>query len=235
MSSLVRTEALDHIVVVATAGTTAAGMVDDASAMKQLASNVMGGEDRTWLHVDAALGGLLAPGTDQFEKYAGVWDSLVIDWHKFGQCPYGVAVALVRSDAIATVGQKADYVSGGFDFALSGSRSGALASAGWAVAMLYGLDGITALAAQTRDIAIAFHDRAQVRCPPFAHVSHGDLAQVLQINVDALAELDLTSEFPGSWKDDAGSTIVHLYFPRRLWWKPGRGGGASWRRGRRRG
>lgn len=213
LASFVEQGGFRYLVVVATAGTTAAGMVDDSALLKELAVGAVGDPERAWLHVDAALGGLLAPGTDQFPKYAGVWDSLVIDWHKFGQCPYGVAVALARSDAIATVGQKADYVAGGLDFALAGSRSGALAAAGWAVATTYGLEGLTALAEQTRGIARAFYDRAQELCPPFARASHGDLAQVVQVTIDARAEVNVTGEFPGSWKDGTGATIVPLYFP----------------------
>lgn len=84
--------------VVATAGTTNAGIVDDIAGIAAVAqSNGM------WLHVDAAYGGaaLLAPSTAAV--FAGIEhaDSITMDPHKWWFAPFDCAAIIYRDPQIA--------------------------------------------------------------------------------------------------------------------------------------
>lgn len=84
--------------VVATAGTTNAGLIDDLSGVAGVCR-----EYGIWLHVDAAYGGaaLLAPSVRQ--RFTGIEhaDSLVIDPHKWLYAPFDCAALLYRDPAFA--------------------------------------------------------------------------------------------------------------------------------------
>jgi glutamate/tyrosine decarboxylase-like PLP-dependent enzyme len=88
----------DVMAVVATAGTTNAGIVDDLSGIADVAAS-----RALWLHVDGAYGGaaLLAPSTR--DRFAGVEraDSLVIDPHKWLFAPFDCAALLYADPALA--------------------------------------------------------------------------------------------------------------------------------------
>jgi aromatic-L-amino-acid decarboxylase len=84
--------------VVATAGTTNAGLVDDLAGVAAVCA------DRDiWMHVDAAYGGaaLLAPSVR--DRFAGIEhaDSLVIDPHKWLYAPFDCAALLYREPLLA--------------------------------------------------------------------------------------------------------------------------------------
>ncbi len=97
------------IAVVATAGTTNAGIVDDLDGVGKVA-----GERGMWLHVDAAYGGgaLLAPSARH--RFRGIEraDSLVIDPHKWLYAPFDCAALLYREPQLARVfhTQEASYL-----------------------------------------------------------------------------------------------------------------------------
>jgi len=84
--------------VVATAGTTNAGLVDDLAGIACVCR-----DHGIWLHVDAAYGGaaLLAPSVRA--RFAGIEhaDSLVVDPHKWLYAPFDCAALLYRDPAFA--------------------------------------------------------------------------------------------------------------------------------------
>jgi glutamate/tyrosine decarboxylase-like PLP-dependent enzyme len=84
--------------VVATAGTTNAGLVDDLAGIARVCL-----ERDLWMHVDAAYGGaaLLAPSVR--DRFAGIEhaDSLVIDPHKWLYAPFDCAALMYREPAFA--------------------------------------------------------------------------------------------------------------------------------------
>ena len=84
--------------VVATAGTTNAGIIDDLAGAADVAA-----EHGLWLHADGAYGGagLFAPSVRA--AYAGIEraDSLVIDPHKWLFAPYDCAALIYRDPATA--------------------------------------------------------------------------------------------------------------------------------------
>ena len=84
--------------VVATAGTTNAGIVDDLAGIA-----IVAGEHDMWVHVDGAYGGagLFAPSVRR--AYDGIehCDSFVVDPHKWLFAPYDCAALLYRDPAVA--------------------------------------------------------------------------------------------------------------------------------------
>ncbi len=84
--------------VVATAGTTNAGIIDDLAGLAAAAREL-----GAWLHVDGAYGGagLFAPSIR--DRYAGIEhaDSFVVDPHKWLFAPYDCAALLYREPALA--------------------------------------------------------------------------------------------------------------------------------------
>jgi len=84
--------------VVATSGTTNAGIVDDLAGVAEVAR-----ERDLWFHVDGAYGGagLFAPSVRQ--RYAGVEhaDSFLVDPHKWLFGPYDCVALLYRDPALA--------------------------------------------------------------------------------------------------------------------------------------
>ena len=99
----------DVVAVVATAGTTNAGIVEDLAGVAEVAA-----ERNLWFHVDAAYGGaaLFAPSARW--RFAGIEsaDSVVIDPHKWLFAPFDCAGLLYREPALAKAvhSQQAAYL-----------------------------------------------------------------------------------------------------------------------------
>jgi glutamate/tyrosine decarboxylase-like PLP-dependent enzyme len=103
------TDAERVVAVVATAGTTNAGIVDDLRGAGEVAS-----QRGVWFHVDAAYGGgaLAAPSARPlFDGIEGA-DSIVIDPHKWLFAPFDCAALLYRDPEVArsTFTQHAEYL-----------------------------------------------------------------------------------------------------------------------------
>jgi aromatic-L-amino-acid decarboxylase len=89
----------DVIGVVATAGTTNAGIVDDLDGVADVAA-----EDALWFHIDGAYGGaaaLFAPSVQ--ERFAGFGraDSFIVDPHKWLFAPFDCAALVYRRPNLA--------------------------------------------------------------------------------------------------------------------------------------
>jgi glutamate/tyrosine decarboxylase-like PLP-dependent enzyme len=99
----------DVAAVVATAGTTNAGIVEDLAGIGQVAA-----ERQLWFHVDGAYGGgaLFAPGARGL--FAGIEraDSFVVDPHKWLFAPFDCAALLYRDPPLAAAvhTQQASYL-----------------------------------------------------------------------------------------------------------------------------
>jgi glutamate/tyrosine decarboxylase-like PLP-dependent enzyme len=95
--------------VVATAGTTNAGIVDDLDGIADVCR-----EHDLWLHVDAAYGGgaLCAPSVRHLFDGIEHADSLIVDPHKWLFAPYDCCALLYRDPAVAerTFTQEAEYL-----------------------------------------------------------------------------------------------------------------------------
>ncbi len=95
--------------IVASAGTTNTGAVDDLEALAELARR-----ERLWLHVDAAYGGLFALTERGRQALRGIGraDSVTLDPHKSLFLPYGTGALLARDPGALrrTHGTGADYM-----------------------------------------------------------------------------------------------------------------------------
>jgi aromatic-L-amino-acid decarboxylase len=94
--------------LVANAGTTNTGAVDDLPALADLAAR-----EGLWLHVDAAYGGFFLLTREGARRLAGIEraDSIVLDPHKGLFLPYGTGALLVRDGATL---RRAHAVSGDY-------------------------------------------------------------------------------------------------------------------------
>jgi glutamate/tyrosine decarboxylase-like PLP-dependent enzyme len=95
--------------VVANAGSTNAGLVDDLAGLARVC-----GDRGMWLHVDAAYGGGALLARSMQARFAGIErsDSLVIDPHKWLYAPLDCAALLYRNPSLARAahGQHAAYL-----------------------------------------------------------------------------------------------------------------------------
>jgi aromatic-L-amino-acid decarboxylase len=100
--------------IVALAGTTNTGSVDDLAALRRIADR-----EKAWLHADAAYGG----GMLISKRFPGVLagidraDSITIDPHKWFYAPVDAGAVLVRDERRLTrsFGQKPAYLTDGLD------------------------------------------------------------------------------------------------------------------------
>ena len=88
----------DAVAVVATAGTTNAGLIDDLEGISEVAA-----DQGLWLHVDAAYGGaaLLAPEAQPLFRGIERADSVVVDPHKWLFAPFDCAGLVYRDPRLA--------------------------------------------------------------------------------------------------------------------------------------
>ncbi len=95
--------------VVASAGTTNAGVVDDLAGVADVCA-----DQGLWLHVDGAYGGAAMAAPSTRDRLAGIEraDSLVVDPHKWLFANYDCAALLYRDPALAGAvhSQHADYL-----------------------------------------------------------------------------------------------------------------------------
>ena len=88
----------DVVAVVATSGTTNAGLIDDLAGVADVAA-----EHRLWLHVDGAYGGAALFSPRFRQRFAGLEraDSFVVDPHKWLFAPFDCASVIYREPALA--------------------------------------------------------------------------------------------------------------------------------------
>ena len=95
--------------VVATCGTTNAGVIDDLTAAADVAADL-----RTWLHVDGAYGGAALAAPSVRDRFAGIEaaDSFIVDPHKWLFAPFDSCALLYRDPEIARQAhtQHAEYL-----------------------------------------------------------------------------------------------------------------------------
>jgi len=95
--------------VVATAGTTNLGIVDDLAGIAAICK-----QNTWWLHVDGAYGGAALAAPSVREQFVGIEqaDSFIVDPHKWLFSPFDCCALIYRDPAIARMAhtQKADYL-----------------------------------------------------------------------------------------------------------------------------
>lgn len=155
-------------IVIATAGTTNTGAVDDLPAIAALCT-----EHRLWLHVDGAYGGpagLLGPSGGV--AHLALADSFVMDPHKWLFQPYDIACAWVAEPGLleATYAVNPEYlkdVRGGVvelsNRSLELTRRSRAAKL-WLTLRTYGIDAITD--AVRRGVGLAEYAQSRIEADP---------------------------------------------------------------------
>jgi glutamate/tyrosine decarboxylase-like PLP-dependent enzyme len=186
-----------------------------------------------WLHVDACVGGMLAPfGKDlgreivDFDFSVPGVNSISVDFHKYGYSAKGVSGLFFRDRALADRQTFAfdDWAAGYYRSpVLTGTRSGGAIASAWAVAKYLGRDGYKRRAAQVfkaRDRMVA----AVEFTPDLILLGGADLGTVA-IGSDTL-DIFAVSSFLGSvgWSVNsltAPDGIQLVLGPVTLTWKQG--------------
>ncbi len=95
--------------VVATSGTTNAGVIDDLAGTADVAAHL-----DTWFHVDGAYGGAALAASSVRDRFAGIEraDSFIVDPHKWLFAPFDSCALLYRNPAVARAAhtQHAEYL-----------------------------------------------------------------------------------------------------------------------------
>ncbi len=122
------------------------GLIDPIEALSDLAS-----QRNLWLHVDACVGGYIAPfvrmnGADMppFDFELPGVSSMSADLHKYGYCAKGASTVLFRDEALhqQMVFDCSDWPGGRMITpTLAGTRPGGAISAAWAVMNFLGVSG----------------------------------------------------------------------------------------------
>jgi glutamate/tyrosine decarboxylase-like PLP-dependent enzyme len=129
------------------------GLVDPIEALGELATRC-----GLWLHVDACVGGYLAPFAQRLGHRLPVWDfrvqavqSISADLHKYGYCPKPASTLLWRSEALKRFHHvhPEDWPGGPYHMqGFAGSRSAGSIFAAWTVLRYLGQAGYEELARQ---------------------------------------------------------------------------------------
>lgn len=152
------------IMVVASAPSLPYGMVDPIPEIARLAL-----ERDVWLHVDACVGGFLAPfakklGYDipDFDLGVAGVRSLSADLHKFGYAAKGASILLFsdRRDFQYQATEMSDWPKGSYrTHTVLGTRSGGAIAAAWAVMHYLGEDGYLRLSSRVMHVWKAYASR----------------------------------------------------------------------------
>ncbi len=132
------------------------GLIDPIDELGAVAA-----EHNVWLHVDACVGGYIAPfvrmnGTDiaPFDFDVPAVHSMSADLHKYGYCAKGASTVLFRSEALRAhmIFDCNDWPGGRMITpTLAGTRPGGAISAAWAVMNFLGTEGYCAKHRQVTD------------------------------------------------------------------------------------
>jgi L-2,4-diaminobutyrate decarboxylase len=203
-------DALSIFAVVATAGTTNLGIIDDLSSIADVARR-----RGIWLHVDGAYGGAGLAAPSVRGRYAGIEraDSFVVDPHKWLFAPFDCAALVYRDPAEARQAhiQRAGYLdvlesSGEWnpsDYAVQLTRR-ARGLPFWFSLATYGTDSYTA--AVERTLEIARHAARLVRERPYLSLVREPELSVVCFTREGWAHDDYRSWSDGLWK--SGTAFV---------------------------
>lgn len=133
------------IILVATLGYTNTGTRDDILSASDILTEIekLRGT-KSYIHIDAAIGGMVYPFIDQdnvhFFAKKNVW-SITIDPHKMGYQPFACGVFLGRKNLLLNIETECTYSRKHRERTLIGSRNGAAVVACWSTLMYMGGDG----------------------------------------------------------------------------------------------
>ena len=127
-------------IIFATVGTTMKGAVDDLEGINEILSDLA--IQRHYIHVDAALSGMILPFVDDPQPWdfrAGI-DSISISGHKMIGSPIPCGVAMADKTNVDRIARRVEYV-GTLDTTIAGSRDAITPLFLWYAFRTVGLEG----------------------------------------------------------------------------------------------
>ncbi len=127
-------------IIFANIGTTMKQGVDDVGRIREILDSMA--VPRSYLHCDAALGGMVLPFLDDapiWDFRAGI-DSVSISGHKLIGSPVPCGIVLARKDHVSRISRLIEYV-GTLDTTITGSRNGITPLFLWYAIRKYGRQG----------------------------------------------------------------------------------------------
>ena len=121
----------NKIILVLNIGTTLSGSIDKIEKINKFISEKY--KNKIYIHLDAAFGGFVLPFSESKKNYFFENDNVFtisLDAHKTGQLPYPAGIFLCRKEMQKFIEIKVDYIYGGHDDTLIGSRNGLMALLG---------------------------------------------------------------------------------------------------------
>lgn len=167
--------------IVAIAGTTELGLIDDIPEISEIALS-----NQVYLHVDAALGGFMIPfmnykNNDKINfdfKCKGV-SSMTIDPHKMGLAPVPSGGILFREKKyLEKLAVKTPYLTKDKQTTIVGTRTGASTAATWTLLNYYGKEGYKEIVTNVLEIT---------------RYTYNKLKEIDNINIIHKPELNLIS------------------------------------------
>lgn len=161
--------------IVAIAGTTELGLVDDIDKISEIAYS-----NNVYLHIDAALGGFIIPFLNNDENDKLKFDfsckgvsSITIDPHKMGLAPVPAGGILFRySHHMEKLAVDTPYLTKNKQTTLVGTRTGAATAATWTLLNYYGKKGYTKIVSEAIKLTqytynqLKNMDDIQITCKP---------------------------------------------------------------------
>ena len=161
--------------IVAIAGTTELGMVDDIEKISEIAYS-----KNIYLHIDAALGGFIIPFLNNDNKDKLNFDfnckgvsSITIDPHKMGLAPVPAGGILFRySKYLEKLAVDTPYLTKNKQTTIVGTRTGAATAATWTLLNYYGKEGYTKIVSEAISLTrytynqLMKMENIQVTCEP---------------------------------------------------------------------
>ncbi|MDF1588625.1 MAG: aminotransferase class V-fold PLP-dependent enzyme [Gammaproteobacteria bacterium] len=147
------------LAIIATLGTSAAGVIDPIAACCDIAKRV-----NAWCHIDAAWGGALAilPEYQSLFALCGQADSICFDPHKGWQQPKPAGVLLYKKNIEPMLSFDTNYLETTPLNSLVGSHGGELFLALWFDLIINGVDALSSRLKQRLEQANAFSDMLAV-------------------------------------------------------------------------
>lgn len=192
----------DVVAVVATAGATNNGAVDDLAGVADVCA-----EQRIWMHVDGAYGGaaLVSPRTRPLFDGIERADSFIVDPHKWLYAPFDCAAVVYRDRYAArqALTQEADYLDAIHDREVGNPSDLAIHLTRrvrglplWASVLAYGTAAYTQAVDHSLDIAAYAAER-------IARSAHLETAVEPSLTVVLLRRLGWTDADYGAWCESA--------------------------------
>lgn len=161
----------DTLAVIATAGTSALGIVDPIEEINEFCRDV-------FFHVDAAFGGFVLPFLDgrKIDFTLANLDSITIDPHKMGLAPIPAGSILFRDNSYLNRLKVSPPYLPFATSTLSGSRSGGAIAATWATLMYHGFEGY-------RRIVGECMGNTRFLCDELGNIPHVGLVTEPELNI----------------------------------------------------